>query len=111
MEEIKAESRNTSERNTTILLLTKVGLFMLFLFGVLMRIFIPIENFIHLADVMMSVAVLGRLFMYVRGLNPSHFFPKRDTVLSLHLIDKKETVIASYDQQTLTPLERVISEK
>ena len=44
MEEIKAESRNTSERNTTILLLTKVGLFMLFLFGVLMQNLIPMRT-------------------------------------------------------------------
>ena len=111
MEEIKDESINTSERNTTILMLPKVGLFILFLTGVLIRIFIPIKNFVHLADLMMWVAVLGRLFMYVRGLNPSLFSPKRDTVSPLHLIDKKETVIPSYDQRTLTPLERVISDK
>ena len=111
MEEIKNECVKIAGPNNTISLLTRVGLLMLFLFGLLIRIFIPVENFQHLATLLMSVAVLGRLFMYVRGLNPSLFFPKRETFSTLHLIDKRETLVPSYDQRTLTPLERVISNK
>jgi hypothetical protein len=59
----------------------------------------------------MMVAVLGRLFIYVRALNPSLFFPKQDTSSPLSLIDKKETNLSSYDQRSRTPLERVISDK
>lgn len=109
MNEIQNESVNTSTKNLT--LLTKVGLLMIFLSGLLIRIFIPIVSFQHLANVLMSVAVLGRLFMYVRGLNPSLFLSKRETISTLQLIDKKEAVVPSYDQRTLTPLERVISDK
>jgi Na+-transporting NADH:ubiquinone oxidoreductase subunit NqrB len=109
VEEIQNESVNTSTKN--IALLTKVGLLIIFLSGLLIRIFVPIVNFQHLANILMSVAVLGRLFMYVRSLNPALFFPKRETFSTLQLIDKKEAVVASYDQRTLTPLERVISDK
>lgn len=111
MSEIKNECVEISERNNTLLVLLKVGLFMLFLLGVLIRIFIPITNFTHLADVLMAVAVLGRLFMYVRSLNPAIFLPKQNTLSRLSLSNKAEPRIPTYDQQTLTPLERVISDK
>ena len=111
MSEIENESVETSDNRNTILLLVKVCLFTVFLFGVLIRIFIPIETFRHLADVLMMVAVLGRLFMYVRALKPSLFFPKQDNSSPLSLIDKKETILSTYDQRSRTPLERVISDK
>jgi hypothetical protein len=111
MSEIDNESVETSDNRNSILVLVKVCLFTVFLLGVLIRIFIPIETFRHLADVLMMVAVLGRLFIYVRALNPSLFFPKQDTSSPLSLIDKKETNLSSYDQRSRTPLERVISDK
>lgn len=110
MSEIKNDLK-ISETNSGIPLLIKVGLLMLFMFGLLVRIFIPIETFVHLADVMMAVAVLGRLFMYVKALNPSFFLPKQNSSSPLRLIDKSETVVQPYDQRALTPLERVISDK
>ena len=111
MSEIDNESVETSDNRNSLLVLVKVCLFTVFLLGVLIRIFIPIETFRHLADVLMMVAVLGRLFMYVRALNPSLFFPKQDNSSPLSLIDKKETNLSSYDQRSRTPLERVISDK
>ena len=109
MSEVKNECEKI-ESNGTVSLLKKSGLLMLFLFGLLMRIFIPIETFVHLADVMMAVAVLGRLFMYVKGLSPSLFLPKHDGS-PLHLVDKTRTAVPAYDQSALSPLERVISDK
>lgn len=79
MSEVKNECVKICDRNNTFLVLMKVGLLMIFLFGVLMRIFIPITNFMHLADILMTLAVLGRLFIYVRGLNPSFFLPNKTT--------------------------------
>lgn len=111
MTETKADSVETSMNPNTIRLLIKVSLFVIFLLGVLMRIFAQYENVRHLADVLMWIAVLGRLFMYVRSLKPSLFFPKQDNSSLLHLIDKKEPVVSTYDQRTRTPLERVISDK
>jgi hypothetical protein len=109
--EIKNECVKIGERNNPVLLLLKVGLLSLFLSGVLTRIFIPGVNFRHLADLLMMVAVLGRLFMYVRSLNPSFFLPKQNTLSSLRLSNKTEPAIQSYDHRTLTPLERVIKDK
>jgi hypothetical protein len=110
MNEIKNECVKISSNNP-FLLLVKTGLLMLFLFGVLMRIFIPVENFRHLADILMWLAVLGRLFMYVRSLKPSLFVPKNDNASPLSLINKSNPAIPTYDQRALTPLERVISDK
>ena len=102
---------NGSARNNTSLLLIKVGLLMVFLIGVLIRIFIPIETFHHLADLLMASAALARLFMYVKSLKPSLFLPKQDNSSPLSLIEKRETLVQTYDQRKLTPLERVISDK
>ena len=109
MSETTDESATKSSDNTS-LLLVKIGLLMLFLFGLLMKIFIPIENFRHLANLLMSVAVLGRAFMYVRTLRPSLFLPQ-NRFAGLSLIEKRDSVVPPYDQKTLTPLERVISDK
>jgi hypothetical protein len=111
MSELNGEFIEISPEPSTTILLIKVCLFTVFLFGVLMRIFIPIHGFNQLADVLIMLAVLGRLFMYVRHLKPSRFFPKQDNSSPLRLIEKTETVISTYDQRTRTPLERVISDK
>jgi hypothetical protein len=111
MSEIEDDSVETSDNRNTILLLAKVCLLTVFLLGVLIRIFIPIETFRRLADLLMMLGALGRLFMYVRALKPSLFFPKQDNSSPLSLIDKKETILSTYDQRSRTPLERVISDK
>ena len=111
MSENKSEPVESTDQHSTGLLWVKVCLFTLFFIGVLLRISDPFENATHLADVLMWIAVLGRLFMYVRSLKPSLFFPKQDNSSLLQLIDKKETVVSTYDQRTRTPLERVISDK
>jgi hypothetical protein len=111
MSDLNGELIEIPDQHRTSLLLIKVCLFTVFLFGVLMRIFIPIETFRHLANVLMMIAVLGRLFMYVRALNPSLFLPKQNNSSPLSLIDKKEAIVSSYDQGTRTPLERIILDK
>ena len=111
MTQIKTDPVDSSDQRNNSMVLVKIGLYIVFLFGVLMRIFSPFETFTHLADVLMMIAVLGRLFMYVRALNPSLFLPKQHDSSPLSLIEKKETAISTYDQRTRTPLERVISDK
>ena len=110
MSESKDESMERPHQNNAGLVLIKIGLLTVFLCGVLMRIFAPFETFRHLADVLMWVAVLGRLFMYVRALSPALFLPKEDSSSPLRLIEKNEGVI-TYDQRTRTPLERVIEDR
>jgi len=111
MSENKDDSMERPHPHNGSLVLVKICLFTLFLVGVLMRIFAPFENFRHLADILMWLAVLGRLFMYVRALNPSLFLPKEDNSSPLSLSDKKEADISTYDHRTRTPLERVILDK
>ena len=105
-----SESKEDSMERPHQHVLLKICLFTLFLLGVLMRIFAPFETFRHLADILMWLAVLGRLFMYVRALNPAFFLPKEDNSSPLRLVEKKEPIITTYDQRTRTPLERVIED-
>jgi hypothetical protein len=111
MSDLNGELVEIPDQRRTSLLLIKICLFTVFLFGVLMRIFIPLVTVRHLADVLMMLAALGRLFIYVRALNPSLFLSKQDNSSPLSLIEKKETILSSYDQRSRTPLERVISDK
>jgi hypothetical protein len=111
MSEISDESVKNGSENGSPVLWLKVALLAMFLFGVLMRIFIPILTFQRLADLLMAIAVLCRLFMYVRSLHPSIFLPKENPLSELHLVDKPELTFSNYDQRSLSPLERVISDK
>ena len=111
MSDLSGELVEIPDQRRTGLLLIKICLFTVFVFGVLMRIFIPLVTVRRLADVLMMLAGLGRLFIYVRALNPSLFLPKQDNSSPLSLIDKRQTIVSTYDQRTRTPLERVISDK
>mgnify|MGYP001214710223 CR=1 FL=1 len=111
MSESKDELIERDHQHNASLVLIKIGLLTVFLVGVLMRIFAPFDTFLHLADVLMWLAVLGRLFMYVRALSPALFLPKDDNSSPLRLIEKKQPIITTYDQRTRTPLERVIEDR
>lgn len=108
MDDSDSETRESTGRNS-LLLLAKIGFLVIFLIGVLIRIFIPLTNFDHLSTVLMWVGVLGRLFIYVRALNPSVFLPKQNRS-PLSLVERRNNIVPSYDRSALTPLERVIVE-
>jgi hypothetical protein len=82
---------------------------LIFLIGVLVRVFSPEYHVTRVGDILMAVGVLSRLFLYVRGLNPSSFTNPDDSA-PLKLFDSKVS-IAAYDQRKRTPVERVISYK
>jgi len=99
-----------NERNSTFFLAWLLML-VLFLFfaGVLVRIFSPELQITRMGDVLMMVAASGRLFLYVRGLSPSNFFPGNKTRWPLRLIDGSKTPVPAFDEHKRTPTERVIS--
>lgn len=60
-------------RNSLVRRLLKISLIILGLTGLSMRIVSSHVNVHHLGDVLIMIAITGRLFLYVRGLSPSTF--------------------------------------
>lgn len=111
VEQIKDQCVEISKRCNPFIRALKTLLIMVFLSGVLVRVFSTEPHVIQVGNVLILIAVLSRLFLYVRGLNPSSFRPRPETSSPLMLSEKARTTIAPYDQRMLTPVERAISDK
>jgi len=98
-----------SKRSRPIMRVLKVAFVLMFLVGVLVRIFSPELHLTRVGDVLMMVAASGRLLLYVRGLSPSNFFPGNKNRWPLRLIDGSQTPVPAFDEHKRTPTERVIS--
>ena len=61
--------------------------------------------------VLIAVGLLGRVWLYVRGLVPSSFISKPEESATLRLRNEVQSSIAAYDQKKHTPVERVIFRK
>lgn len=110
-EQIKDECVEISSRRHPLILVLKSFLVLVFLAGVAVRVFSPEYHLTHLGDVLIMVGILGRLFVYARGLSPSSFVSKPADRSPLRLRDQSETSIAAHDQDKRTPVERVICDK
>jgi hypothetical protein len=110
VEQIKNECVAISRRRHPMIRLLKSFLLLVFLTGVLVRVFSPEYHLTHIGDVLMAVGFLGRLWLYVRGLNPSRFLSETNDSSPLKLNDSPVSFTA-YDQRKRTPVERVISAK
>ncbi|HVQ39707.1 MAG TPA: permease prefix domain 1-containing protein [Pyrinomonadaceae bacterium] len=110
VEQIKEHCVEISRNNRPIIRALKFLLVLLFLGGVSIRIFSPELHLTRVGDVLIMVAVLGRLFFYVRSLGPAHFASQPGTSSPLMLNDPTLSSISAYDQRRRTPLERVISD-
>jgi hypothetical protein len=111
VKQIKDECVEISRRRHPLILVLKSFLILVFLAGVLLRVFVNEYHVKHCADILMAVGILGRLLVYARGLRPSSFFSKPETSSPLMLIDKSQTSVAAYDPRKRTPVERVIFDK
>lgn len=110
VEQIKHECVEISRRRHPAVRLLKSFLLLVFLTGVLVRIFSPEYHLTRVGDVLMAVSVLSRLWLYVRGLNPSRFLSKANDPSPLKLNDSQISFTA-YDERARTPVERVISSR
>ncbi len=111
LEQIKDQCVVISRRNHPSIRALKSFLILVFLVGVLVRVFSTEFHVLHVGDILIAVGVLGRLLVYVRGLNPSSFLSKPETSSPLMLNENGRASIAAYDQRKRTPVERVISDK
>jgi hypothetical protein len=111
VEQIKDQCVEISTSNRPLTKALKAFLIPVFLLGVLVRVYSTEFPFSHFGNSLILVAVLGRLFLYVRGLNPSSFSTKPENSSPLMLTKPSHTPIADYQHNDLTPLQRVISDK
>jgi len=111
VEQIRDQCVEISRRGHPFVRALKTLLILVFLFGVLVRVFSTESHVTRVGDTLILVAILGCLFLYVRGLNPSSFRSKPETSSPLMLNEKTQTSIMAYDHRRLTPVERVIADK
>lgn len=89
----------------------RVFLILVFVVGVLVRVFSPELHVTKVGDILIAVAILGRLLIYVRGLNPSSFRSISDPRSLLGLNPERRKSFTAYDETNRTPVERVILDK
>jgi hypothetical protein len=111
VEQIKDQCSQIRSRNQPLVRALKTVFLLLFLSGVLVRVFNTELHLTHLGDLLIIIPALGSLLLYVRSLNPSSFIAKPETSSPLMLGERTELPIAAYDQRNLTPVERVISDR
>ncbi|HXI23007.1 MAG TPA: permease prefix domain 1-containing protein [Pyrinomonadaceae bacterium] len=111
VELIKNHCARIKQRSNPLNRALKLFLTLVFIAGAFIRISAPEYHLTRVGGILMAVGVLGRLWLYVRGLTPSTLLSKSEISSPLRLIDKSPTSITAYDQKWRTPVERVIFDK
>ena len=109
-EEIRDQCLEISMRNSPQTRALKCLLIMVFLMGVLVFVLGTEYHVRRIGEVSMMIGLLGRLLIYVRGLQRSSFLSEAIEAAPLKLNDL-HTSFTAYDQRMRTPVERVISYK
>jgi len=109
-EHIRNQCVEIKMRNSPQARALKSFLILVFLAGVLLRV-LGIEYHVsRIGDILIVVGLLGRLLLYVRGLSRARFFTEPDASSQL-ILSERGQVVAGFDQNGRTPVERLISEK
>ena len=108
--QVRDECVRIARRNQPAIVALKWLFGFIFVSGVLVRIFSPEYHITRVGDILMTVGVLSRLLLYLRGIYPSRYGSKSDDLCSIKLNDS-EIALAAYDRNRRTPVERVISHK
>jgi hypothetical protein len=111
VQQIKDECVEISTNSHPLMRALKSFLIALFLLGVLVRVYGTTIQVVRVGDILIVIAILSRLFLYVRGLNPSSFRSKSEASLSLKLNDRAQGLISNGRHGSLSPVERVIADK
>jgi hypothetical protein len=109
VEQIKDQCVEISKNAHPLIRALKSFVIVVFLAGVLLRVFSTELHLVRVGDILIFIAVLSRLFVYVRGLNPSSFRSTSEAPLILN--EKSRAPINACDNGSLTPIERVIAGK
>ena len=111
VDQIRDQCLEISMRSSPQARALKSLLVLVFLIGIFVRIMGTEYHVTRMGTVLMMLGLLGRLLLYVRGLNPSRFSSTPDASSQLILSEHGQMTVAAYDQSGHTPLERLISDK
>lgn len=91
VEQVKDECVEISKRKHPFTRALKSFLILLFLTGIFTRIFGNELHVLRIGTMLIAIAVMGRLFLYVRALKPMVFRPKPDSSPALILDNSPKT--------------------
>ena len=111
IDRIKDQCAEISRRSNPLLRALKAFMMLVFLAGIVLRIFSFEFHLTRVGDLLIAVSLLGQLLLYVRGLNSSSYLLKPEALAPLRLMDNSQSSISVYDQKKRTPVERVIFDK
>jgi|SRR5687768_1564275 len=101
VEQVTDECVEISKRRRPFMRALKSFFILIFLAGIFVRIFGTELHVDRFGTMLITVAVMGRLFLYVRGLNPAGFRPKSDPSSSLILNSRAKTPASLFDADNL----------
>ena len=110
IERIKNQCVEISKRNHPLMRVLKSFFILVFLIGVLARVFSTNIYGEQIGNLLILIAALSGLLLYIRGSRESSFVLDNKNSLPLGLEVVEQTPLDSNDCKELTPLERVIAD-
>lgn len=110
VELIKNQCVEISKRSRPLMRVLKSFLVAVFLAGVLTRVSSADIYGKQIGNMLITIAALGGLLVYLRGLRFFSFVPKDENSSPLGLREVEQTAFAANDQTKFSPLERVIAD-
>jgi len=101
LEQVKDECVEISKRKRPFTRALKSLLILAFLSGVFVCIVGTEMHVVRVGTMLITVSVIGRLLLYVRGFNPSSFRPKSDTSSPLMLNSEAKTPASLFKANNL----------
>ena len=111
VELIKDQCLAIRRRSHPLLVALKSFLILILLSGVVVRVLSTALNTRRIGDLLIAIPLLTGLLLYVRSLNPSNFLSQPETSSPLRLDEGALPMFTAHDQEMLTPVERLISDK
>ncbi len=111
VERVKNQCVIISRRSQPFMRALKSFLIVVFLVGVLARIFSADIYGRQIGNMLMVIAAFSRLLLYVRVLSLSSFSPKSEPSLPLGLSSDEQLAIAVKDRRAFRPVERATSDE
>ena len=101
VEQVKDECVEISKRKRPFTRALKSFLILIFLAGVLVRIFGTELHVDRVGQMLIAIGVMGRLFLYVRDLKPATFRPKSEVSSPLMLNSTYKAPASLFDEDNL----------
>lgn len=102
VELIRDQCVEISKRKSPFARVMKSFLILIFLAGIFVRIFGTELHVVRVGAMLITVAVMGRLFLYVRGLKPSGFRPTSEASSPLMLNSTTKTPTSLFEVNNLS---------